>query len=98
MTNALMTVPAAKSRKPDRRAYATDDARWEAVLTKDAEADGRFYFAVQTTGVYCRPSCSARPALRRNVSFFNTLDAAERAGFRPCKRCSPTGPTRSEEH
>lgn len=67
-------------------------------MARDSQADGKFYFAVKTTGVYCRPSCSARPALRRNVSFFPTPDEAERAGFRPCKRCTPNGPARAEEH
>ncbi len=67
-------------------------------MAKDPDADGKFYFAVKTTGVFCRPSCSARPALRRNVSFFPTPDDAQRAGFRPCKRCSPNGPTLADEH
>ena len=51
--------------------------------------DGAFFFAVSTTGVYCRPSCASRPAKRENVSFFATAEAAERAGYRACKRCRP---------
>jgi len=70
-------------------AYLDDQQRWRAVTGRDPAADGCFYYAVRTTGVYCRPSCPARPALRENVSFHDSCDAAERAGFRPCKRCRP---------
>jgi AraC family transcriptional regulator, regulatory protein of adaptative response / methylated-DNA-[protein]-cysteine methyltransferase len=75
-------------------AYATDRERWGAVQDRDPRADGRFYYSVATTGVYCRPSCAARPPRRENVRFHDTAEAAERAGFRPCKRCRPntTGP------
>jgi AraC family transcriptional regulator of adaptative response/methylated-DNA-[protein]-cysteine methyltransferase len=70
---------------------ATDDDRFEAVRRRDARADGTFYYGVATTGVYCRPSCAARLALRRNVRFYVTPDDAESAGFRACKRCRPRG-------
>jgi AraC family transcriptional regulator of adaptative response/methylated-DNA-[protein]-cysteine methyltransferase len=73
------------------RAFDTDEARWEAVTSREAAADGSFVYAVATTGVYCRPSCSARPARRANVSFHRTAAAAEAAGFRACKRCRPDG-------
>src|SRR5207302_2949753 len=56
------------------------------------------YYGVRTTHVYCLPSCSARPPLRRNVVFFATPEEAERAGFRPCKRCWPRGPKLAEVH
>jgi AraC family transcriptional regulator of adaptative response/methylated-DNA-[protein]-cysteine methyltransferase len=69
--------------------YATDASRWTAVRGRDANADDRFYYAVRTTGVYCRPSCAARPAKRENVSFYESTAAAERAGYRACKRCKP---------
>lgn len=62
---------------------------WKAVQERDASQDGRFYFGVLTTGVYCRPSCAARMPLRRNVRFFESPEQAERAGLRPCKRCRP---------
>ena len=76
----------------------TDDAKWEAVARRDPAADGTFYYSVQTTGVYCRPSCpTGRQALRRNVAFHPSAAAAEAAGFRPCKRCSPKGETLAEE-
>ncbi len=65
------------------------DPRWAAVKARDASADGTFYYSVRTTGVYCRPSCAARPARPENVAFHATSQEAERAGFRPCKRCKP---------
>lgn len=64
---------------------------------RDAAADGVFVYAVRTTGVYCRPSCSSRLARRENVAFHASCEAAERAGFRPCKRCQPNGPAVAEE-
>lgn len=67
----------------------TDEQCWEAVRNKDASQDGRFFIGVLTTGVYCRPSCPSRPALRKNVRFFERPEAAELAGLRPCLRCRP---------
>ena len=67
----------------------TDDARYHAVVTRDPSLDGVFYYAVRTTGVFCKPSCGARPPKRENVSFYGTVDAARAAGFRACKRCRP---------
>ena len=75
-----------------------DESRWAAVIARDPNADGRFYFAVRTTGVYCRPSCSARTPLRKNVSFHATAAQAEAAGFRPCLRCRPREPSLSERN
>ena len=65
------------------------EAMWEAVRRRDPTYDGAFFTAVRTTGVYCRPSCASRPARRENVSFYPSAEAAERAGFRACKRCRP---------
>ncbi len=76
----------------------TDDERYAAVARRDGAFDGQFYYGVQTTGVYCRPSCAARLALRLNVSFHPTCDAAERAGFRPCKRCRPREASQQERY
>ncbi|MCM5682837.1 bifunctional DNA-binding transcriptional regulator/O6-methylguanine-DNA methyltransferase Ada [Schlegelella sp. S2-27] len=73
-----------------------DDTRWTAVLARDAGADGRFFYSVRTTGVYCRPSCGARLPLRENVAFHATAAEAEAAGFRPCRRCKPDEPSRAE--
>ncbi|HGV3657035.1 TPA: bifunctional DNA-binding transcriptional regulator/O6-methylguanine-DNA methyltransferase Ada, partial [Escherichia coli] len=67
----------------------TDDQRWQSVLARDSNADGEFVFAVRTTGIFCRPSCRARHALRENVSFYANASEALAAGFRPCKRCQP---------
>ncbi len=76
----------------------TRDPRWTQVLARDAAADGSFVYSVKTTGVYCRPSCPARPARPENVAFHATTQAAERAGFRACKRCKPNGPSLGQEH
>lgn len=73
----------------DSPAPITDDPRWAALLARDPAADGRFLYSVRTTGVYCRPSCGARRAKPENVRFHDTCADAERAGFRPCKRCRP---------
>jgi len=73
-----------------------DDARWEAVRGRDRNADGAFFYSVLTTGVYCRPACAARLPRRENVGFHNTCADAERAGFRPCKRCRPDGAAPAE--
>ena len=65
---------------------------WRAVENRDASADGRFVLAVRTTGVYCRPSCPGRHPKRENVVFYQTPEAAEAAGYRPCLRCRPRDP------
>jgi AraC family transcriptional regulator, regulatory protein of adaptative response / methylated-DNA-[protein]-cysteine methyltransferase len=72
-----------------RAAAVQRDPRWAAVVARDAAADGTFFYSVETTGVYCRPSCAARPARPENVAFHLTTTAAEKAGFRACKRCKP---------
>ncbi len=66
-----------------------DAARWTAVLGHERAADGRFVYAVRSTGVYCRPSCRSRRPRRDRVAFFETPAAARDAGFRACKRCKP---------
>jgi AraC family transcriptional regulator of adaptative response/methylated-DNA-[protein]-cysteine methyltransferase len=72
------------------------DPRWAAVLARDAAADGTFFYAVKTTGVFCRPSCAARPARPENVSFHASAAAARAAGFRACQRCRPEEPALAE--
>lgn len=74
------------------------DPRWSAVAARDRSADGAFYYSVKTTGVYCRPSCAARLANPKNVRFHATPADAERAGFRPCKRCKPDRPPQERRH
>jgi AraC family transcriptional regulator of adaptative response/methylated-DNA-[protein]-cysteine methyltransferase len=72
-----------------RPEFASDEMCWQAVLERDPAADGVFYYAVETTGVYCRPTCPARRPNRANVHYFSAPDAAEAAGFRACLRCRP---------
>jgi AraC family transcriptional regulator of adaptative response/methylated-DNA-[protein]-cysteine methyltransferase len=71
------------------RCSVQTDPRWQQVLARAPQADGQFFYAVRTTGIYCRPSCAARTPRPENVCFFDTPAAAEHAGFRPCKRCRP---------
>lgn len=69
--------------EPYSETQAGQDPRRQAVALRDRRFDGQFYYAVRTTGVYCRPSCAARKAKPENVSFYPTCEEAERAGFRP---------------
>jgi hypothetical protein len=78
-----VTEPAASA------ASAADATRWDAIRRRDKAADGTFVYSVRTTGVYCKPSCPARPAKAENIAFHASPAEAERAGFRPCKRCRP---------
>lgn len=68
---------------------AAVEGRWQAVLNRDATADGKFVFGVTSTGIYCRPTCPARRPRRDRVRFFDSPQAAERAGLRACLRCKP---------
>lgn len=90
--STILKKTASKSSK------TTDDQRWEAVQRRDSSADGKFVYAVRTTGVYCRPNCSARQALRKNVAFFKTVAEAKIAGFRACKRCKPDDVSTQSSH
>lgn len=79
------------------RARSRSDARrWRQLANRDPRADGQFVFSVRSTGVYCRPSCPSRAPRRENVAFHETPQDAERAGFRPCKRCRPQGASTAE--
>jgi AraC family transcriptional regulator of adaptative response/methylated-DNA-[protein]-cysteine methyltransferase len=71
--------------------WTSDDERWAAVTRREPQADGVFFYAVKTTGVFCRPSCASRQPRRENVAFFTDAAAARAAGFRDCKRCQPGG-------
>jgi AraC family transcriptional regulator of adaptative response/methylated-DNA-[protein]-cysteine methyltransferase len=66
-----------------------EEVFWEAVVSRDSGFDGRLFFGVRSTGIYCRPSCPARRPKREQVVFFRLPETAERAGFRSCKRCRP---------
>lgn len=74
------------------------DLLWMAVQNHDRTFDGRFYFGVMTTGVYCRPSCACRLPLRKNIQFFADMASAERAGLRACRRCRPNEPSIEIQH
>src|SRR4051812_20106106 len=89
------STAASRSTGAERMTMASDP-RWAAVRARDAAMDDRFFYSVKTTGVYCRPSCAARLARFENVAFHSTTADAERAGFRPCKRCRPNEPPARE--
>jgi AraC family transcriptional regulator of adaptative response/methylated-DNA-[protein]-cysteine methyltransferase len=80
------------SKKAVQPASRTErDPRWARVKARERSSDGRFWYAVKTTGVYCRPSCPARPAKPENVVLYDTTAEARADGFRACKRCNPDG-------
>ena len=70
----------------------TESKKRAAIKARDRAYDGRFVYAVVTTGVYCRPSCAARPARPENIRFYDDNAAAEAAGYRACQRCRPDEP------
>ncbi len=70
--------------------YPSEDHRWQAVCDRDPAADGVFFYAVKTTGIFCRPGCASRLPKRHNVEFFSEASSAASSGYRPCKRCQPT--------
>jgi AraC family transcriptional regulator, regulatory protein of adaptative response / methylated-DNA-[protein]-cysteine methyltransferase len=92
-----MTSAPIKPSKPEPSGVA-DDPRWARIVARDRMADGRFWYSVSTTGVYCRPSCPSRAANPMNVQLHDTLDDARATGFRPCKRCNPNGPSLRSGH
>ncbi|TXK72387.1 bifunctional transcriptional activator/DNA repair enzyme AdaA [Paenibacillus sp. N3.4] len=65
--------------------------KWQAIVNNDAAFDGLFFYAVKTTGIFCRPSCKSRLPNKENINLFQTAEQALSAKFRPCKRCKPTG-------
>jgi AraC family transcriptional regulator, regulatory protein of adaptative response / methylated-DNA-[protein]-cysteine methyltransferase len=92
-----MTATTAKAPKPTL-ASAADDARWAHIVARDKSADGRLWYSVATTGVYCRPSCPSRLANPKNVQLHDSLETAKATGFRPCRRCNPDGPSIASEN
>ncbi len=68
----------------------TTEQKWQRVLSRDRSQDGRFFYAVKSTGIFCRPSCPSRRPRRASVEFFDSASDAQRAGFRACHRCKPT--------
>ena len=89
MTSRSHAKPSTRPSSAPATVMTTQDPRWAAVLARDPAADGRFVYSVRTTGVYCRPSCGSRRARPENVRFHADAAAAERAGFRACRRCRP---------
>src|ERR1700726_794204 len=75
-----------------------NDPRWASVVARDPQPPLKFCYSVKTTGVYCRPSCAARLPKPENVQFHATSEDAEKAGFRPCKRCKPNQTSLVEQH
>jgi AraC family transcriptional regulator of adaptative response/methylated-DNA-[protein]-cysteine methyltransferase len=98
MTAATVLAPTSEMTPKAPLQFTTDAQRWNAVTARDSAADGHFYYSVKTTGVYCRPSCPSRPALRKNVRFHASCAEAEAAGFRACKRCKPDTAGLAAEH
>ncbi|OAB41760.1 AraC family transcriptional regulator [Paenibacillus glacialis] len=81
-------------KKEDRfysHAETVSEEHWLAIISNDISYDGQFFYAVKTTGIFCRPSCKSRPPRIENVTIFQTADHALTENFRPCKRCKPTG-------
>ncbi|MDQ6421537.1 bifunctional transcriptional activator/DNA repair enzyme AdaA [Paenibacillus sp. LHD-117] len=70
---------------------AATEPEWQAIIGNDASYDGTFFYAVRTTGIFCRPSCKSKPPNRENASVFRTAEEARKDGYRSCKRCKPTG-------
>ena len=91
-------MSASRTKHMQRDVPTENDPRWAAVVARDRRADGTFYYSVDTTGVYCRPSCGSRRANPHNVHFHRTTADAERAGFRPCQRCKPDQPSLEQLH
>jgi len=83
-TNAILNLT-----EPPTMPQNNESQWWNAVQNRDSSQDGRFVFAVSSTGVYCRPSCPSRRPRRENVSFFRQPAEAEKAGYRACLRCRP---------
>src|SRR5213083_699136 len=97
----MVAGPRAKFSSVTRAAVVPDlnaERRWRAVLARDRRYDGAFVYAVRSTGIYCRPSCASRKPRRAQVAFFPVPEAAERAGFRACRRCHPGAASPADPH
>lgn len=84
-TKGILTVEVGKME------LCVTEERWQAIITNDASYDDQFFYAVKTTKIFCRPSCKSKPPKWDNVRIFQQANEAIREGFRPCKRCKPTG-------
>jgi AraC family transcriptional regulator of adaptative response / methylphosphotriester-DNA alkyltransferase methyltransferase len=96
MTKQMKQDPLKSFHKLDKRTHIPipeilTDEIWQAISSNNASYDGTFFYAVKTTGIFCRPSCKSRPPNKANVGLFRTAEQALAANYRPCKRCKPTG-------
>jgi len=73
----------------DMQTLPDEETLYQALINRDTSLEGVFYFGVKTTGIFCRPTCSARKPLKQNVEYFNSIASAMDSGYRPCKVCSP---------
>lgn len=71
--------------------YPLTKLRWQAIMTNDHRQDTHFFYGVKTTKIFCKPSCASKLPNKENIVIFKTVQEALTAGFRPCKRCQPTG-------
>lgn len=78
-------------RQADHSGESIPEEKWQAIISNDASYDGKFIYAVKTTGIFCRPSCKSKAPKQENVRLFENAERALSAHFRPCKRCKPTG-------
>lgn len=83
---------------PKDNSYPDFESKWQAVITRDPKAAQSFLYCVKSTGIFCRPTCVARLAHRKNAVFHDTREDALKAGFRPCKRCHPMLPLNESHH
>lgn len=104
MKKGRQMIPVPDTKRPKTRnaqqsaSKDRDAVFWDFVRARNRAYDGKFYYSVATTGVYCRPSCPARLANRKNVAFHASCADAEKAGFRPCRRCKPNEPSLQDRY
>jgi AraC family transcriptional regulator of adaptative response/methylated-DNA-[protein]-cysteine methyltransferase len=91
-------APAPGRTKIEESTATENDPRWAQVFARNRSADGMFWYSVQTTGIYCRPSCPSRTANPKNVALHDDLLSAKATGFRACKRCNPDGASQDAQH
>jgi AraC family transcriptional regulator of adaptative response/methylated-DNA-[protein]-cysteine methyltransferase len=91
-------APAPGRTKIEESTATENDPRWAQVFARNRSADGTFWYSVQTTGIYCRPSCPSRTANPKNVALHDDLLSAKATGFRACKRCNPDGASQEAQH
>lgn len=88
MADRRKTIPGGPIQLPDEHVVPApvSDEQWQAIADNDAFYDGQFYYAVKTTGIFCRPSCKSKLPNRANIGFFENTTQALAAHYRPCKR------------